>query len=553
MTSTIIEALSGLGMFLFGMLYMEHALKEAAGIRFKSWIKNSTSTSFKALLTGAGATALLQSSSVVTLMTLSFVSASLISLESGIALIFGSNVGTTATAWIVATLGFKVKIEAFALPMIGGGGLLMVFSSESKKLTSVAKVSIGFGLLFFGLDIMKNAIESVAQNIELSQFASYPLIAFVAIGFVLTALIQSSSAATAIVLSALFSNILGFEQAAAMVVGTNVGTTITAILGAIGGIPDKKRAAAAHFLFNVITAAVAFMLIPWLAHLLLETFGLASDPTMALALFHTIFNLLGVILLLPFTGVLARFLQERFKAKVVVPTRYLQNVDPRVPDSAFVALRDEVSNLFVKTLKYALLVANIKPRDLLIKKLDPSQIILENQTIIDFDYKRSYDVLKEVEFEIVEFVAILTQQHLDEEQGRSLETLLAATRESVYAAKILKDVKKNIDSFAQSDHSKIIELYDTIRKNLVYTLRIFVSYMQEEWDQEKCMGKFEKAVNENLKILKEATLSIGIGGMNEHSAVSLLHINRSIHIASNSLLEASRAVRMQFSIDDEKI
>ena len=136
MTYTLIQALSGLGMFLFGMLYMELALKESAGLRFKSWVKNSTSSTFKSLMTGTVATALLQSSSVVTLMTLSFVSASLITLESGIAVIFGANVGTTVTSWIVATLGFKVKIEAFALPMIGLGGLLLMFAEPYKKVTT---------------------------------------------------------------------------------------------------------------------------------------------------------------------------------------------------------------------------------------------------------------------------------------------------------------------------------------------------------------------------------------------------------------------------------
>jgi phosphate:Na+ symporter len=237
----IVEALSGLGMFLFGMYYMELALKEAAGLRFKNWVRHSTSSTMKSLFTGAAATAVLQSSSVVTLMTLSFVSASLMSLHSGIAVIFGSNVGTTATAWIVATLGFKVKIELFALPMIGAGGLLLAFNSSGRKVAAVAKVAIGFGLLFLGLDIMKTAIESFSTTLDFSEFADYPLITFVAIGFVLTALIQSSSAATAIALSALYAQILVFDQAAAMVIGTNIGTTVTAIRGPSAIYPTRSR------------------------------------------------------------------------------------------------------------------------------------------------------------------------------------------------------------------------------------------------------------------------------------------------------------------------
>lgn len=275
-------------------------------------MKNSTSTTFKSLTTGALATALLQSSSVVTLMTLSFVSASLISLHSGIGVILGSNVGTTVTAWIVATLGFKVQIEAFALPMIGAGGLLLIFANSHNRVSKFAKVLVGFGLLFLGLDIMKTAIESLAGMIDLAKFTNFPLIAFVGVGFVLTALIQSSSAATAIVLSALYVHILSFEQAAAMVIGTNIGTTVTAILGSIGGIPDKKRVAVAHFIFNLVTAVVAFLLLPILTHFLMYVVGLQNDLITALALFHTLFNVMGVVLLLPFISLMAKYLNRFF-------------------------------------------------------------------------------------------------------------------------------------------------------------------------------------------------------------------------------------------------
>ena len=549
MIATVINTLSGLGMFLFGMLYMELALKEAAGIKFKNWIRQSTSTTTKALISGAGATALLQSSSVVTLMTLSFVSASLISLESGIAVIFGSNVGTTVTAWIVATLGFKVKIEAFALPMIGAGGILLLFSTHSKKIMALAKVAIGFGLLFMGLDIMKNAIEVLSQSIDLSQFINYPLLIFVLIGFVLTALIQSSSAATAIVLSALFSQILIFDQAAAMVIGTNVGTTVTAILGAIGGVPDKKRAAAAHFIFNIITATVAFSLIPFLNVFLLQTLGLSSDPTTALALFHTIFNLLGVVLLMPFIGLIARILGKWFREKRLLSTKYIHLVDIKVPEAAFVALHNEVTNLFVKSIKFALLLANIRPNDVLIKKMDIRDIVLINKNTIEFDYHRAYNRIKEIEVEIVAYISKLNQEILSVEQSQSIDILLSSTRDSVYAAKILKDVKSNLDDFSQSDHATIIRIYDAIRKNLGYSISIYTKYMSGEYDIVTCKEKQERAIEENRKIMKETTVALSEKGINEKTVVSLLNSNQSVYIASDAYLDAISALSLQFVID----
>lgn len=550
MIFVLIQALSGLGMFLFGMLYMESALEKSAGIRFKTWVKNSTSTTTKALMTGTVATAFFQSSSVVTLITLSFISASMISLHSGIAIIFGSNVGTTVTAWIVATLGFKVQIEAFAIPMIGTGGLMLIFAPSYKKVSTVAKVLIGFGLLFLGLEIMKTSIGSLAETIDLAKFANFPLIAFVGVGFVLTALIQSSSAATAIVLSALYVNILSFEQSAAMVIGTNIGTTATVLLGAIGGIPDKKRVALAHFIFNLITAVVAFLLLPLLTQFLMGIKGLSNDPIIALALFHTIFNVLGVVLLLPFISLMSKYLKRLFIHKKRVPTRYIHMVDPKLTESAFVALRNEVKNLFVKTMKFSLFVANIMPNDVFGRKIDVKDIVEDNQKQIEFNHKKAYSSIKEIEIKIFEFIAVLNQQDMTSEERQKLEILLTSVRESVYAAKILKDIKNNINEFSESENETILSIYDAIRRNLVYAILIYINYMEEEWSAEKCLEKFIKAEEENNRIMKEATLSISKKGVNEKKVVSLLNTNRSVYIASQSLFEASKSVFLHFPLED---
>ncbi|MBE0499549.1 MAG: Na/Pi cotransporter family protein [Campylobacterales bacterium] len=551
MTTMAIEALSGLGIFLFGMLYMELALKEVAGIKFKRWIKNSTSTPLKSLFAGAGATTALQSSSVVTLMTLSFVSAGLISLESSIGVIFGSNLGTTATAWIVATLGFKVKVEAFALPLIGVGGFLLITSGTHQKLAATAKSLIGFGLLFFGLDIMKTAIESVASSIDLSSYASFPLLVFVGFGFIITALIQSSSAATAIVLSALYAQILTFEQASAMVIGTNIGTTVTALLGSIGGIPDKKRAAAAHLLFNLITATAAFLLLPLIVLFLMQTLELQEEPIIALAIFHTIFNLMGVLMLAPLIPFLAKYLKRMFVQAEAVPTKYIHLVDPKIPDTALIALRNEVSHLFVKTMKFALLLANIRPKDILSLKHDAKEAVALNQGRIDFDYPRFYENIKEIEINAVAFINTFNQQNLTPEQSQGIEPLLSSVRESVYAAKLLKDIKNNINEFAESDNPPIVQAYDAIRRNLAYTMMIFVNSMQEKWTPEKCEEKFAKAEEDNRHIVKETTLLLSRDRVKEKAVASLLNTNRSVYIAMQSLQSASKAVNLHFSLDEE--
>ena len=528
---------------------MEHALKEALGFKLKRWIRNSTSTPFKSLLTGASATAVLQSSTVVTLMTLSFVSASLISLTAGIAVIFGSNVGTTVTAWIVATLGFKVKIELFALPLIGLGGFVLILGQSHKKLAATAQAMIGFGLLFFGLDIMKTAIEFVSANVDLSQYTQLHLVVFVGLGFILTAMIQSSSAATAITLSALYSQILSFDQSAAMVIGTNVGTTITALLGGIGGIPDKKRAAVAHLLFNLFTGLIAYLMLPFLTYFLMTTLNLKDDPIMALALFHTIFNILGVVLLIPFIPLMAKYLEKIFVHDTKQPTKFIHKVDPQSPDTALIALRDEANNLFIKTIKFVLLLANIKPNDVFNKDGNVKNSISKNTDRIEFDFYKSYEKIKEIESNTVTFVNILTQQNLNSKQSEYLDILSRSVRESVYAAKILKDIKNNLDDFSDSENQDIVHIYNEIRKNLVYTMLIFVNYMEENWSEEKCLEKFAKAEEKNSHILQETTSLVTKDKTSKTMVVSLLNANHSVYICMQSLQEASKSVGLEFLLE----
>lgn len=549
MITVMIEVFSGLGMFLFGMFYMEATLKELAGIRFKKWIKNSTSTRTKSLLTGALATAVLQSSSVVTLMTLSFVSTSLISLESAIGIIFGSNLGTTVTAWIVATLGFKVKIELFALPMIGLGGFMLILNSSQKKIEATAKILIGFGLLFFGLEIMKNSINSLGQNFDLSLYTQYPLIAFVGLGFVITALIQSSSATTAIILSALYANILTFEQSAAMVIGANIGTTVTALLGAIGGIPDKKRVAVAHLLFNFVTAFFAFLLLPYLSMFLMKFF--LADKTTALALFHTMFNLFGIVLLVYFIPMMTKYLQLMFKTTEKMPTKFIHLVDPKFPDTAQIALRNEINYLFLKTLKFALLLAHIRPDDILNANTDAKDAVSNNQRFIDFDYKKVYESIKDKELKIVEFINLLNQQNLTPMQSENIDILLTSTREIGYAAKTLKDVKNNIDELFDNENLSLQNMYNEIRMNLSYMVLVFVHLMNEQWTPEKSLEKFNTGDIESRLITKKTTQLVSKDNVNEKSMLALLNINRNINISMKSLLEASKAVNLHFEIEKE--
>ncbi|MDI6797765.1 MAG: Na/Pi symporter, partial [Desulfatibacillaceae bacterium] len=310
--------LAGLGIFLFGMFMMEESIRLLAGRSFKTMIRRYTGTRIKGLVSGIVSTAILQSSSAVSLMVLAFVGAGLMSLVNAIAVIIGAKVGTTFTAWIVAVLGFKFKIDAFAQPLIGIGGLGLIFLSKSERYVNVSKLLAAFGFLFLGLDFMKTSVEGLAASIDLSALPSLGLWVYVIAGIVLTAIMQSSSATIAVILTTIFSGIIDFNQGAAMVIGANVGTTVTIIIASIGGIPAKKQVALSSLVFTVGTAIVALILLPVLFWIVKDLFGLAGNPVLGIAAFHTLFNLMGAVIFLPALPLMARFLKRLFPEKLMV-------------------------------------------------------------------------------------------------------------------------------------------------------------------------------------------------------------------------------------------
>ena len=306
------KLLAGLGIFLFSMFLIEESVKALPGRAFRRIIRMYTNGRLRSIGSGALVTALLQSSSAVSLMVLAFVGAGVMSMQNAIGVIMGSNIGTTLTAWIVATIGFKIKIESLALPFIGLAAFGLILFKPSSKPMLVTRLLIGFGFLFLGLDFMKGSVESFAQTVSLERFPDYGLWFYLLVGTLVTALMQASAATIAIVLTALNSELITFDIGAVMVIGANIGTTITVLLGAIGGVQAKKRVSLSHLIFNVTTGTVAFFGLPVLVWIVSFFVDIRSDSLMGLALFHTLFNILGVIIFFPFLGLLSQLLLRNF-------------------------------------------------------------------------------------------------------------------------------------------------------------------------------------------------------------------------------------------------
>jgi phosphate:Na+ symporter len=330
----VLRLLGSLGVFLYGMKIMSEALQKVAGSRLKALLAKLTVNRFMAVLTGLVITVVVQSSSASTVMVVSFVSANLMNLVQAIGVIMGANIGTTLTAWMVALLGFKVKVTAFALPAIGIG-LPLTFLRGSRK-RQWGEVLLGFGLLFLGLELIKESIpkpESAAQLDWLQPMTEHgflSILIFVGLGVVFTVLLQSSSATTTLTLTLAAMGWIRYELALAMVLGENIGTTVTANLAAIGGSVDAKRAARAHLLFNLFGVAWALALfhvylvpmVDWLvpgdprvdlqsAELSPGGRAIASAAvTVHLAAFHSLFNVTNTLLMLPFVNRLAELVRR---------------------------------------------------------------------------------------------------------------------------------------------------------------------------------------------------------------------------------------------------
>lgn len=346
--------IGGIGLFLLGMRLMTEGLKYATGGGLKKIIAHSTNTPLHGVLTGAFITALVQSSSAITVAVIGFVNAGMMNLAQAVAIVFGSNIGTTMTGWLVATIGIKVNIKAFALPAIGIGMFLHTVYS-GKRRGGLGEALTGFGLFFVGIGELTSAFGVLGETIQFDSFAGGSithLLLFVFFGFLLTFFMQSSSAAMAVSLTAAIGGVIPLNTAAAMVIGTNVGTTTTAVLATLNATSSAKRTAAAHVVFNIVTGIVALILLPFMLNnlkIIRQVMGLSNEPGVMLALFHTTFNILGVILFFPATNRLVRFLETLFRSVEEDESRpqYLDTTVLSTPALALQALGKELGRIGV--------------------------------------------------------------------------------------------------------------------------------------------------------------------------------------------------------------
>jgi phosphate:Na+ symporter len=454
--------IGALGFFIYGMKVMSDGIQKVAGSKMRNILSSMTSNRFFGIATGFLITALLQSSSATTVMTVSFVNAGLLSLVESIGVIMGANIGTTITAWLISILGFKIKISTIALPIIAIGFPLL-FSKKS-KFKAWAEVLIGFALLFMGLDELKHAVPDLKQNPGfLSFLADYAdkgylsTIIFIGVGTILTLVVQSSSAAMALTLVMCFEGYIPFELAAAMVLGENIGTTITANLAALVANVHAKRAARAHFIFNVFGVIWMIIAFPFVIDLIdqymtnymgmspLNPEDKSATVPLGLSIFHTIFNIVNVLLLVGFVPFMAkiaiRLVKSKGDADEEFKLDYISAGGIAIPEVAILEAKKEVAKFGdVTTRMNGFLKTLINDQD---KK---TRIKMFNKI------KKYEEITDRVEVEVANYLDKVSTQEISPEVSSQIRSMLSITNDLERIGDIYYQMSKTIE---RKDDNKI--------------------------------------------------------------------------------------------------
>jgi len=543
----LLDFLIGLAIFLYGMHELERGIRKLSDAKLRYWLRSSTGTTLGSVSTGIFSTALLQSSSMVSLMTLAFAAAGILPLVNSVGIILGANLGTTFTGWIVATLGFKLNLEAISLPLVAASAGVIVLVGQLKKLRYTALAVLGLGFLLFGLSLMKESMDSLPEIWNVSQIQGQPAIIYLLFGVLLAALIQSSSAAMMMALAALNADILALPEAVALVIGADLGTTSTTALGSLLGGVIKKQLALAHFLFNLVVDVSAFLfllpLLPWLMSSLT-----IDDPLYSLVAFHTVMNLLGLMIFTPFIVQFTNFIIRRVPDRDEGADNPLRKVTAEIPEAAMVALDDAVRALVNNATAISAQVmgmdaghgnGNGKGKDAGIATAPRGWLFSHEQ-----DFRGNYESLKRAEAEILRYALEIQARPLLPEQTRGIDRLLRTTRSAVYAVKTLKDIEHNLKDLRYGENNTMRKLYSNQQAYINQTAAELIdlldkphpqSFMQEKLEEMRSANDKQQEDMNHLVYAHVQTLFA-----DQRTLSTELNVNREIHHGCKALIEATQ-------------
>ena len=485
---TFKDIAAGVAIFLFGMLCMEEGFRAFSGGTLESLLRASTDKTWKSLTFGILTTTVMQSSSLVSVITISFLSAGLIGLAEGIGIIFGANLGTTTGAWIVAGFGLKVNLSAYALPMLVFG-VLLIFQRH-RGLKGAGWILAGLGFLFLGIHYMKEGFAGFADHLDLTRYALggvAGLLLYSLFGALATVIMQSSHATLVLIITALGAGQITYENALALAIGANVGTTVTAVLGALNATVDGKRLAGAHLIFNLGTGLVALVLIDYFVRAVdavSQAVGIPSDDyTLKLAVFHTLFNGIGILIFTPLIGRLVILLTRILKGerRTHDMPRYLNDASLEFPEVALTALRRETQHLFNNAFSIIAHGVNLRRSEINSDK-DLNELLEPRGEVIEVDIDQQYELMIKDLYSANMLFYTRSAARMPEDKAAKMQGLWQASVDIVAAIKSTKHLRKNLVRYTRSPNAAIRREYNRFRVRIGELLRDLAALRAEDQD-----------------------------------------------------------------------
>jgi len=493
-----LQLCAGLALFLFGMQCLEEGLKKLAGSRLERLLEKSTATRFKGFLFGVGGTMVLQSTTLMSLLTIAFISTGLIQLAGGISILLGINLGTSGGMWLLAAAGQNFSLSPLALPLLVFG-VLAGFSNGKGQ--GIGRIILGIAFIFMGIDQIKSAFVEFGSHLEVLEQVSRGYlgqILFVGMGIVLTAMLMSSHATLMLILAALAAGQLELWQGMSMAIGGSVGSSLNvAVMGWLGGNRDGQRLATVHVLFNVMTGLTTFLLLTplmWLVHWLMAALGVGENSLLQLAMFQTLFNVIGVLLFWPWQQrlevVLCRLLPDREEPSVLIDdkqtgqhsvvelrepiitrARYLSDAALTSVDTASRAVVQELQHLGRLSLEVICHALYQPVSQLLDARVNEAHLTARPNEAECLDAEELYQRhIKGVYSELLGFMSRL-EGEMDEEHQKFWMTCQVVALQLVDAVKDAKHLQKNLGRYLRDERSHVHGHYLDLRRHLLWVLR----------------------------------------------------------------------------------
>lgn len=547
----LLVLIGALGMFIFGMKIMSEGLQKAAGSRLRNMLGSITSNRIKGVFTGFGITSIVQSSSVTTVMTVSFVNAGLLTLRQSAGVMMGANIGTTITAWLILLFGFKVSLDSYSLIFIAIGAPLLFFSKGKAK--TWASVIIGFSLLFMGLGYLKDAVPELGPESALVQFfidfkdVWYGPVMFVALGALVTVVIQSSSAAMALTMTLVAGGVIPFEVASAMILGENIGTTITAELASLIGNVHAKRSARIHSLFNIIGVTWAILLFPFILQAITYLF-IEGDPytdgnaaNVGLAIFHTAFNTLNVLILLPFVPWLVRMAERTVKSKGAADEEfhldYIGSGIMGTPDLSIYEAKKEVAKFGELTSRMSGFTQSLLTEQNKKVKTKLHEKVAKYEEITD-----------RVEIEVATYLAKVSEGEMSEDTAEQVRSMNSIVNDLERIGDIYYQISKAIERkdeqkiwFVPKQRESLLQMFALVDK----AFEIMIENLNADWSDvsiEKANAA-ENAINKKRDKMRDEHLeNLGNSEFNMESGMIFSNLFSSCEKVGDHIINVSEAV-----------